>query len=383
MDHAVVIAQTSASALRRLARKATPEPIVAPAAANCSRKPSWSTGATVLAISAAARWLRAESKSAVRERRTFMGPPHQPTSALVSERCKRPSGWHPGPYQTPAASPMSTRFTGPQHPGGVSRTQRFTVVSAGAAANEGGVERRRVNERRPGADPGCSGGGAGCRTHVPSVHSISAARHRARGPTGGEQRRRAPTSAETPDWALRANEPGEPGHGQYSSHVEVQPQTKQMVGRIDAQQLLEDPERRVSGHVEREQAWSAHRAALTQPDQRAGQGQVPEQLVEKRRLEREVAEIPGRAVRRIDLQTPRQLRRPAEELLVEVVADPTDRLGDQQPRRGRVHEAHDVHVAPSQHKQPGENAAGDTTPDAEAALPDGKPPPPRRLSRSS
>jgi hypothetical protein len=48
---------------------------------------------------------------------------------------------------------------------------------------------------------------------------------------------------------------------------------------------------------------------------------------------------------RVDLKRPRQARRSAEELLVEVVPDPTDRLGDEERRGSGIEEARDVGAA--------------------------------------
>ena len=53
--------------------------------------------------------------------------------------------------------------------------------------------------------------------------------------------------------ALAVHEPGDPGHGERPGDVEVQPQAQEVLGGGDPQRFLEDPERRVAGHVEREQ----------------------------------------------------------------------------------------------------------------------------------
>ena len=74
---------------------------------------------------------------------------------------------------------------------------------------------------------------------------------------------------------------------------------------------------------------------VPEPDQERGQGQVPDQLVQERRLEGREVQVRRRntargAVRVRDLKAPRQRCRLAEQLLVEIVADPADRLGDEQ-----------------------------------------------------
>ena len=58
-----------------------------------------------------------------------------------------------------------------------------------------------------------------------------------------------------------------------------------MVGRVDAQQLLADPSERVAGDVEREQARRADRPAAAELDEREGEQEVPDDLVEEGRVE--------------------------------------------------------------------------------------------------
>jgi hypothetical protein len=58
-------------------------------------------------------------------------------------------------------------------------------------------------------------------------------------------------------------------------------------------------------------------------------------------------------------KVPRQRRGTAEELLVEVAADPTDRLRDKQRRSDGIQEDRDVRSAAAQHPQAGERARGD------------------------
>jgi hypothetical protein len=81
---------------------------------------------------------------------------------------------------------------------------------------------------------------------------------------------------------------------------------------------------------------------------------------------------------RVDLERPWEAGRTPEELLVEVIADPADRLGDQERRRGGVEESRDVGAAAAQDPEASEGAGGDAAPDAEAAVPDRKRSPPMR-----
>ena len=149
-----------------------------------------------------------------------------------------------------------------------------------------------------------------------------------------------------------------------------------MLGGVDPQRLLEYPERRVAGHVEREQAGRPDLPVMPEPHQRGRQGQVEDQLVQERRLERRVAGVPGRAELRVDGQPPGQAGRLAEQFLVEVVPDPADRLGDQQGRRHRVGEHRDVGAGPVHPPDAYRGTRRDAAPDAQAARPDREDPPP-------
>jgi hypothetical protein len=91
--------------------------------------------------------------------------------------------------------------------------------------------------------------------------------------------------AGAPDPELDASEPGEPRGGQDRGDEEVQAQPEDVVRRVDAQQLLEDAERRVPGDVEGEEPGRADLAVAAKPDECSGERQVPEQLVEERRVE--------------------------------------------------------------------------------------------------
>ena len=64
----------------------------------------------------------------------------------------------------------------------------------------------------------------------------------------------------------------------------------------------------------------------SEQDEGVGQQQIPDDLVEEGRLEGGVLRVGRGPVRGIDLQGPGQVRRQPEELLIEVVADPPDRL---------------------------------------------------------
>src|SRR3954467_53311 len=135
-----------------------------------------------------------------------------------------------------------------------------------------------------------------------------------------------------PDTALRAYEPRQPDDRQHRGDEEVQAQAEDVLGRVDAQQLLEDPEGRVARDVEREEPGCADGAAPSQPHQEGRQGQVPDDLVEEGGGEGGAVEVARQPVVAVDLEAPRQRGRAPVELLVEVVADATDGLRDEQRR---------------------------------------------------
>src|SRR3954468_11228160 len=163
---------------------------------------------------------------------------------------------------------------------------------------------------------------------------------------------------------------------QHGGDEEVQAQAEDVLGRIDPQQLLEDAEGRVAGHVEREEPGCADGAAPSQPHQEGRQGQVPDDLVEEGGVEGGAVEVARRPVVAVDLEAPRQRGRAPVELLVEVVADTTDGLRDEQRRRRGIEKARHVGARATQAPDPGGRAQRDAAPDPQAALPDGERSPP-------
>ena len=87
-------------------------------------------------------------------------------------------------------------------------------------------------------------------------------------------------------------------------------------------------------------------------------------------MEGRVLRVPGRPVREIDLQTPRQRRRPPEQLLVEIVAEPTDRLRDHDCRADRVHQPEQIEMPAARQHRENQQTAENRTPDRQAAAPD-------------
>ena len=76
------------------------------------------------------------------------------------------------------------------------------------------------------------------------------------------------------------------------------------------------------------------------------------------------------AVREVDLETPRQLRRPAVQLLIEIVAPTADRLGHCESGHDRIEQHQQVEVLDPSHDDHGDRTARDHAPDRETALPD-------------
>src|SRR3954453_21175181 len=165
-------------------------------------------------------------------------------------------------------------------------------------------------------------------------------------------------------------------HEAHDRNVCVQAEAEVLVRRIDAQQLLEEAPEAVPGHVEREQRRPPDAKAAVDEQQHEYADDVPDELVEKGRVERRVLDVAA-AVRLVDLQSPRPTRRLAEELLVEPVAPAADALREQQPGRDGVHEQPHAVAGAADDPRAGEDAEEDPAPDAEAALPDRERRPPR------
>ena len=69
--------------------------------------------------------------------------------------------------------------------------------------------------------------------------------------------------------------------------------------------------------------------------------------------------VSGRAVREVDLEAPRECGRSAEQLLVEVVAPASDRLGEHDTGRDRVHEDEAFQMTPVRDHQHRDEPAAD------------------------
>jgi hypothetical protein len=128
---------------------------------------------------------------------------------------------------------------------------------------------------------------------------------------------------------------------------------------IHAQQLFEDAKAGVAGDVQGEQPGGADAAPVPEPHEHGREAEVPDQLVEERGVEGCVVRIALGPVGGVDLESPWEARRAAEQLLVEVVADAADRLGDQQSGRRGIEEGGDAGAASAQNPEPADQAGGE------------------------
>ena len=72
---------------------------------------------------------------------------------------------------------------------------------------------------------------------------------------------------------MGCDEPDGAREGERAGEIEVQAQAEDVVGRVDAQGLLEDPKEGVAGHVERKEPGWPDAAVVSEPQgTRRGQG---------------------------------------------------------------------------------------------------------------
>ena len=162
----------------------------------------------------------------------------------------------------------------------------------------------------------------------------------------------------------------------------VDPDTGDQRGGVAAHQLDAEAADAVGGDVQREQSAVTQLEAAVGPEQQEENQEVPQQFVEERRVH-DVVDLPGRdpveqvridhtgAIAALeDLQTPRQIGRPAVQLLVEVVAQPADGLGQDHPGCDGIAERGQRNSVPAAADPRADAAECDRTPDAQAAVPD-------------
>jgi hypothetical protein len=164
---------------------------------------------------------------------------------------------------------------------------------------------------------------------------------------------------------------------------DVQSQTEHLLGSVDTQHLDPHTTKRVEENIQPEYPTMTQPEATVEVDEEEGRRDVPDHLVEERRVEQGAGLAGDPGVRadlvrdgRVDLQAPRERGRRAEELLVEPVAEPPDRLGEQEAGCERVGERREADLLAAAADVGTDRAQRDRPPDPEATVPD-----PQRLER--
>src|SRR5262245_27548498 len=157
---------------------------------------------------------------------------------------------------------------------------------------------------------------------------------------------------------------------------DVQAQPRDLVRGVDPERLDPEPADAVEEDVEREEVAGPEPELALDDQQHARGREAPERLVEEGRVEGRALDVVDRPVVRGDLETPGQVGRLAEELLVPPGPEAADPLRDEQPGRHAVGESRDARARPPSDDRSDDDAEADAAPHAEAALPDRERPPP-------
>jgi hypothetical protein len=152
--------------------------------------------------------------------------------------------------------------------------------------------------------------------------------------------------------------------------VEAQAEDVLVLHVVDPQHLDPAAAGGVGHHVQRHHPPVPEPEAAVGPQHEAEGAEVPQALVEERRLEGGVLLVARRPVLRVDLQRPGLGRRPPEQLLVEPVPPAAHRLRDQDAGCHRVEHGRDPDSLRARAEPDADRAEGDRAPDAEAAAPD-------------
>src|SRR4029450_3367514 len=140
---------------------------------------------------------------------------------------------------------------------------------------------------------------------------------------------------------------------------------------VEAERLDREAADRVETDVGKEQGTRAAAEPRAQPaDQHQEDDEVPDRLVEKRRVEELVLRVAQGTMLRRDVELPRQIGRPAKGLLVEEVSPAADRLPQDHRRRRHVEAAEDRHVPAPRQPDADERAHDQAAVHGEPALPD-------------
>src|SRR5688572_7452208 len=188
----------------------------------------------------------------------------------------------------------------------------------------------RPGTRMPGAASG------GMRQRNGPTCSTCTAQHPAAASARGQARRAPARPQETEPGDDKADEAGNLRNPEAADPEAVEPQ------RLDG-----EPSDRVEADVAEEQRAGSIAQLGTQPHHEGQEhGEVPDRLVKKRRMEVVELREAGRAMRRRDIELPRQIRGTTERFLVEEVPPATDGLPDRQRRPGHVEPARDRQPPP-------------------------------------
>ena len=148
--------------------------------------------------------------------------------------------------------------------------------------------------------------------------------------------------------------------------------TPEHLRRINTQEHLnEEATHTVVEHVQPQSLTQLQHALTAQPQQQRHTQQVPQRLVQERRMEQRTRRILRREItaRRANLQAPRQSRRFAEQLLVEPVTPAAKRLSQQNTRRYRICKSREIHPVAAATVPGAQRTNRHGTHNADAALP--------------
>src|SRR5215207_2384252 len=153
---------------------------------------------------------------------------------------------------------------------------------------------------------------------------------------------------------------------------------------VASHQFDPEPAKAVTRHIHREQPAVAYLESPVQPDERRENQNVPQQFVQERRMDHfdqlarrdtvQRVERTGDVATLKDLQAPRQRRRPSVQFLIEVVAQPPDRLSQNDSWRDRVTERRQRNALQPARDPRCDAAQRHRAPDAKAAVPDSQRP---------
>ena len=156
-------------------------------------------------------------------------------------------------------------------------------------------------------------------------------------------------------------------------HPLIQAQAAAGVGRVDTQPLDPEATGEVAGDIDGEQPPRPQLHPPVDQDQQATQRQIPQALVQERRVKQRSRAVASGKVRVVDLQPPRQCGGATEQFLVPPVTESTNGLrqrnswhGSSQNTRHRQPTTPD---RPGAHEYTGEQSAGNP----QAAFPDLQP----------